>query len=70
MKPNSRRRLISIMEAFISPMAGIILQLILYFFMGIEVKDVSLAFILIFWLIASAATAMVFERIEVKEAGQ
>lgn len=67
MKANNRSKLISLMEAFISPLAGLVLQLLLYLVMGVDLKDVSLVFMIVFWVVVSALTAMSFERLEVRQ---
>ena len=61
---NYRRKSIPFLEAFLSPLSGLIFQLLLYFLMGIEISEVSAAFIITLWVVISAATAMVFERME------
>ena len=64
MKVNNTRKRISLMEAFVPPLAGLILQILLYLAMGVDLKEVSLVFMIVFWVVISAATAMAFERME------
>ncbi|MGN0305265.1 MAG: hypothetical protein ACI4D2_03815 [Lachnospiraceae bacterium] len=61
---DSRRKFISFLEAFISPLWGLLFQVVLYFLMGVDIKEVSLTFVIVSWVVVSAATAIAFERLE------
>lgn len=64
MDQRQRRKLIEFLEAFVSPVSGLVVQMVTYMLMGVEMKEVSVVFMIVVWVVISAATAMAFERIE------
>lgn len=66
MRYGKDRRGFEIMEAFISPLAGLLLQLAVYMLMGVRIRDVSPVFMIVVWVLISAATSMAFDRMECK----
>lgn len=58
------RKGMELAEALLSPVAGLLIQMVLYALMGVRVRDVSFCFIAVMWVLLSAATAIALERLK------
>ncbi len=60
---NCKRRM-ELLEAVVSPVAGMLIQFVVYCLMGVRLRDVSAAFIVVMWVLLSAAVSMGLERLQ------